>query len=48
VAWGDPKRLFSIALGEESLKRFSALTEAYVQNQLDRGFHTLEFYKSLK
>ena len=48
IAWGDPKRLFSIALGEESLKRFSDLTEAYLPTQLERGFHTLDFYKSIK
>ena len=48
VAWGDPKRLFSIALGEESLKRFSDLAEAYLHTQLERGFHTLDFYKSIK
>lgn len=48
VAWGDPKRLFSVALGEESLKRFSDLTEAYLHTQLERGFHTLDFYKSIK
>lgn len=48
IAWGDPKRLFSIALGEETLKRFSDLTEAYLHTQLERGFHTLDFYKSIK
>lgn len=48
VAWGDPKRLFSVVLGEESLKRFSDLAEAYLHTQLERGFHTLDFYKSVK
>ena len=48
IAWGDPKRLFSIALGEESLKRFSDLTEAYLHTQLERGFHTLDFYKQIQ
>ena len=48
IAWGDPKRLFSVALGEESLKRLSDLTEAYLHTQLERGFHTLDFYKSIK
>ena len=48
VAWGDPKRLFSVALGEESLKRFGDLCEAYLHTQLERGFHTLDFYKSIK
>ncbi len=48
IAWGDPKRLFSIALGEDSLRRFADLTEAYLHTQLERGFHTLDFYKSIQ
>ena len=48
VAWGDPKRLFSISLGEESLKRFADLTEAYLHTQLERGFRTLDYYKSIR
>ena len=48
VAWGDPKRLFSITLGEESLKRFADLTEAYLHTQLERGFRTLDYYKSIR
>lgn len=48
IAWGDPKRLFSIAVSEESLKRFADLSEAYLHTQLERGFHTLDFYKSIK
>jgi DNA repair protein RecO (recombination protein O) len=48
VAWGDPKRLFSVALGAESLKRFADLTEAYLHTQLERGFRTLDYYKSIR
>ena len=48
VVWGDPKRLFSVSLSEESLKRFGDLSEAYLHTQLERGFHTLDFYKSVK
>ena len=48
IAWGDPKRLFSIALSEDSLRRFADLTEAYLHTQLERGFHTLDFYKSIQ
>lgn len=44
----DPKRLFSFRLGEEALKSLSALTEAYLCTQLERGFSALEFYKSLQ
>lgn len=43
----DPKRLFAFRLGEETLKQLSALTEAYLTTQLERGFSALDFYKSL-
>ena len=43
----DPKRLFSFRLGEDTLQALSALTEAYLTTQLERGFSTLDFYKSL-
>ena len=48
IAWGDPKRLFSVALGDDSLRRLADLTEAYLHTQLERGFHTLDFYKSIQ
>ena len=43
----DPKRLFSFQIGEGTLQQLSALTEAYQTTQLERGFSTLDFYKSL-
>lgn len=43
----DPKRLFSFRVGGETLQQLSALTEAYLTTQLERGFSTLDFYKSL-
>ena len=43
----DPKKLFSFQLGPETLDKLSALTEAYLTTQLERGFSTLDFYKSL-
>lgn len=43
----DPKRLFSFQVGGETLQQLSALTEAYLTTQLERGFSTLDFYKSL-
>jgi len=43
----DPKRLFSFQIGEETLERLSAITEAYLSTQLERGFSALDFYKSL-
>jgi len=43
----DPKKLFSFQLGQETLEMLSTLTEAYLSTQLERGFSTLDFYKSL-
>ena len=42
----NPKRLFSFRTGEENLRQLSSLTEAYLTTQLERGFSTLDFYKS--
>lgn len=46
--WGDPKRLFSVALDSRSLERLGDASEAYLMTQLERGFRTLDFYKSLQ
>ena len=43
----DPKKLFSFQVGTETLEQLGALTEAYLTTQLERGFSTLDFYKSL-
>lgn len=43
----DPKRLFSFQIGADTLDKLAALTEAYLSTQLERGFSTLDFYKSL-
>ena len=48
VLYGDPKRLFSFRLAEESLNKMSAACEAYVLTQLERGFRTLDFYKQMQ
>ena len=43
----DPKKLFAFGLGEENLDKLASLTESYLCAQLERGFSTLDFYKSL-
>ncbi len=43
----DPKKLFGFRIGDETLGQLSALTEAYLTTQLERGFSALDFYKSL-
>ena len=48
IVYGDPKRLYSFALGADALRRLSAAAEAFSTAQLERGFKTLDFYKSLQ
>ena len=43
----DPKKLFSFQTGPENMEKLSNLAEAYLTTQLERGFSTLDFYKSL-
>lgn len=43
----DPKKLFAFELGAENLTQLSQVSEAYLTAQLERGFSTLDFYKSL-
>lgn len=47
IAYCEPKRLFSFSIGEENYEQLSNITEAYLTTQLERGFSTLDFYKSL-
>lgn len=47
IVFCEPKKLFSFQLGQENLLQLAAVTEAYLTTQLERGFSTLDFYKSL-
>jgi len=47
IVHGDPKRLFSFRLGEEALRQLADAAETYLCTQLERGFSTLDYYKSL-
>lgn len=44
----DLKRLFSFRLSDESMKELADISETYLLTQLERGFFTLDFYKSMK
>jgi len=48
VAGSSPKRFLAFRLEEDSLRRFGDTAEAYLMTQLERGFHTLDYYKGLK
>jgi DNA repair protein RecO (recombination protein O) len=47
IVYCDAKKLFSFEIGQESLQQLSSVTEAFLTTQLERGFSTLDFYKSL-
>ena len=48
IVLGPPKKLFSFALAEESLRRLGQATEAFLMTQQERGFRTLDYYKQLE
>lgn len=47
IVYCEPKKLFSFEIGSDSMQQLSSITEAYLTTQLERGFSTLDFYKSL-
>ena len=42
-----PKHLFSFQIGDETASEMSKITELYLSTQLERGFSSLDFYKTL-
>ena len=47
ICGSHPNRLFAFQAGEDTLRLLSQLTESYLTTQLERGFSTLDFYKTL-
>ena len=47
ICYADRKKLFSFRLSSEALQQLGNLSEAYLCAQLERGFYTLDFYKTL-
>jgi DNA repair protein RecO (recombination protein O) len=47
ICYCDPKRLFGFQAEEGTVDGLSQLAEAYLATQLERGFSTLDFYKTL-
>ena len=47
VIAADPKRIFSFKISDDALERLSVCAEKYLLTQLDRRFHTLEYYKNV-
>ena len=47
ICFCDPKKIFSFRLKREELSQLCGLTEGFLTTQLERGFSTLDYYKSL-
>jgi len=47
IAGCDARQLFRFHLPAETMQQLSQVTETYLTTQLERGFATLDFYKSL-
>ena len=44
----EPGKLFSFQAGESTVQSLAQISEAYLSAQLEQGFSTLDFYKSLQ
>ena len=47
IAYCDARKLFSFTLSNEGTQELNQITESYLSTRLERGFSTLDFYKSL-
>lgn len=47
IVYCEPKKLFSFDIGGTAMEQLTSVTEGYLCTQLERGFSTLDFYKSL-
>lgn len=48
ILQADRKRLFSFQVGPDTLQELGQLAETYLMTQLERGFPTLDFYKTVQ
>ena len=47
ICFCEPRKILSFDIKTENLMKLADITEAYLTTQLERGFSTLDFYKSL-
>ena len=48
IASAEPRKIFSFSLPRDGLDRLAVCAEQYLLMQLDRRFHTLDYYKKVK
>jgi len=47
IIYSDFNKLFSFIISDDSQKLLSLITESYIEQQLEKRFTTLDFYKSI-
>ena len=47
IAFCDQKKIFSFSLGAEAMECLAGITESFLVTQLERGFPSLDLYKTL-
>lgn len=47
ICYAPAKQLFSFRISDKALEELGAITEAYLCTRFERGFYTLDFYKTL-
>ena len=47
ICFCEPSRLFAFRAGEDTFENLANVSEVYLTTQLEQGFSTLDFYKSL-
>ena len=47
ICFCGSRKIFGFTLSQEAMAQLADVTEAYLTTQLERGFSTLDFYKSL-
>lgn len=48
IAYADQKKMLAFDLDEDSMKGLSQVCEKYLLNQMEHGYYSLDFYKSVK
>lgn len=47
ISYCDQKKIFSFTISDEAMESLSGITESFLATQLERGFASLDLYKSL-
>ncbi|MBR5491412.1 MAG: DNA repair protein RecO [Oscillospiraceae bacterium] len=47
ICFSEPKKIFSFSIPENAQKQLYDVAEAYVASQLERGFSSLDYWKSI-